>query len=78
VLSIFWLILPFIIISKFNELLRVQRHATLQIHDVAGRLATLNQLGIEKMKALQSMLDNWPTDKISDRPTSNPSVYRID
>ena len=78
VLSIAWLILPFIIISKFNELLRVQRHATLQIQDVAARLAALNQSALERVKALQWMLDNWPADKGPEPPRGPSKVYRID
>ena len=78
VLSVFWLILPFIIISKFNELLRVQRHATIQIQDIAAKLATLNQSASERMKALQWMLDNWPPGKTPERLPGSPKVYRID
>jgi uncharacterized membrane protein len=78
VLSIFWLILPFIVISKFNELLKVQRHATVQIQDVASKVATLNRSALERMKALQWMLDNWPADKTPGLPPGSPKVYRID
>jgi cytochrome bd-type quinol oxidase subunit 2 len=59
-LTIAWVIFPFIVISKFNELLKVQRHATLQIQEIAGRIASSNQSALERMKALQWMLDNWP------------------
>jgi hypothetical protein len=78
VLSIFWLILPFIIISKFNELLKVQRHATTQIQDIAAQLAALNQSALERMKALQWMLDNWPAHKPPAPPPGSSKVYRID
>jgi hypothetical protein len=78
VLSIFWLILPFIIISKFNELLKVQRHATLQIQDVAARLTAIDQSALERMKALQWMLDNWPADKGTEAQRGSSKVYRID
>src|SRR2546423_15614878 len=51
VLGIAWLIFPFIVISKFNELLRVQRHATLQIQDAVARIAMIQQGKTDTVKA---------------------------
>jgi hypothetical protein len=72
------LILPFIIISKFNELLKVQRHATIQIQEVAMKLGALNETAMERTKALQWMLDNWPAAKTPEPPPGLPKVYRMD
>jgi len=54
-LGILWIIFPVLVLSKFNELLKVQRaiHATLQSSNTARA---------EIAKALQWMVNNWRDD----------------
>jgi hypothetical protein len=52
VVAILWICFPILVLSKFNELLKVQRaiHAALQSANIARA---------EIAKALQWMVDNW-------------------
>jgi len=54
-LGVLWIIFPVLVLSKFNELLKVQRaiHAALQ---------SANTAQAEIAKALQWMVDNWRKD----------------
>jgi len=47
-----------IVISKFNELLKVERTVTEELKDAAARLAIANQHSREIAKALQWIVDN--------------------
>jgi hypothetical protein len=64
VLAVAWAIFPFIVISKFNELLKVQRETLKEVRDLATQLArnaaNPSATEFDKVKALQWMVDNWP------------------
>jgi uncharacterized protein YacL len=52
VLAIMWLIFPVLVLSKFNELLQVQR-------EIRAALLSANVAQSEIAKALQWMVNNW-------------------
>ena len=51
-LAIMWLIFPVLVLSKFNELLKVQR-------EIRAALLSANVAQSEIAKALQWMVNNW-------------------
>ena len=68
-LAIMWLIFPVLVLSKFNELLKVQR-------EIRAALLSANAAQFEIAKALQWMVGNW---KIGDanRPHPPPPLYPV-
>ena len=67
--SIVWIIFPFMVNAKFNELLTVQRHATTEIQRLIAQVAALQQTHADTIKALQWMVDNWPEQRSGDPPS---------
>ena len=61
-LAIMWLIFPVLVLSKFNELLKIQR-------EIRAALLSANAAQFEIAKALQWMVDNW---KIGDANRPHP------
>src|SRR5436309_191488 len=51
-LAVCWIVFPLIVISKFNELLKLQR-------EILVALLSANAARAEMTKALQWMVDNW-------------------
>jgi hypothetical protein len=67
VLAIMWLIFPVLVLSKFNELLKVQR-------EIRAALLSANATQSEIAKALQWMVNNWKQG--SSKPPDQPPVLR--
>ena len=55
-LAVLWIIFPVLVLSKFNELLKIEREAN-RARAEAGREA--NRAHTEVAKALQWIVDNW-------------------
>lgn len=58
VLAITWSIFPFLVLSKFNELLKLQR-------EIRAALLSANAAQSEIAKVLQWMVDNWKQGDIN-------------
>ena len=63
-LAIMWLIFPVLVLSKCNELLKVQR-------EIRAALLSANVAQSEIAKALQWMVNNWNRKAASRRRPSN-------
>ena len=63
VLAIMWLIFPVLVLSKFNELLKVQR-------EIRAALLSASAARSEITKALQWMVNNWKQD--GSKPPDQP------
>ncbi|SRR6266403_1384776 len=48
-----WIAFPIIVLSKFNELLKIQA-------EIGTQMINANRASLEIAKALQWMVDNWP------------------
>ena len=55
VLAIMWLIFPFLVVSRFDKLLKVQ-------HEIRAQLYSANTAQSEIATALQWMVNNWKQD----------------
>ena len=63
VLAIMWLIFPVLVLSKFNELLKIQR-------EIRAALLSASAARSEITKALQWMVNNWKQD--GSKPPDQP------
>ena len=57
-LAVCWIAFPFIVLSKFNELLKVARSVEEQVERMAAALKSLKTAHDETNKALQWLLDH--------------------
>jgi hypothetical protein len=57
--AVCWIAFPLIVISKFNELLKVDREIMDAQRQIAKELQFVNGSQREIVKALQWMVDNW-------------------
>jgi hypothetical protein len=64
-LAVMWLIFPALVLSKFNELLKVQR-------EIRAALLSANAARSEIAKALQWMVNNWKQE--GSKPPDQPPV----
>jgi hypothetical protein len=88
-LTVAWALFPFLVLSKFNELLKVQRETLVVLRNLDKNLATdaangnaalteSIKLRADVTKTLQWMVDNWPGEQRPESPPGSPKVYQLD
>ena len=70
VLAIMWLVFPVLVLSRFNELLKIQRERLKVQHEVRAALLSASAARSEITKALQWMVNNWKQD--GSKPPDQP------
>ena len=69
-LAVMWLIFPVLVLSKFNELLKIDREIMKDQREVRAALLSANAAQSEIAKALQWMVNNWKQE--SSKPPDQP------
>ena len=67
-LAVCWIAFPFIVLSKFNELLKVARETADQAEQAAAALKNLRSAHNETNKALQYLVDSAALPRASSAP----------
>jgi hypothetical protein len=70
VLAILWISFPIIVLSKFNELLKIDREIMKDQREIRAALLSANAAQSEIAKALQWMVNNWKQE--SSKPPDQP------
>ena len=69
-LAVMWLIFPVLVVSKFNELLKIDREIVNDQREIRAALYSANAAQSEIAKALQWMVNNWKQE--SSKPPDQP------
>ena len=67
-LAVCWIAFPFIVLSKFNELLKVTRQLADQAEQAVAALKNLKSAQNETNKALQYLVDSTALPRASSTP----------
>jgi hypothetical protein len=70
VLAITWLIFPFLVLSRFDELLKIDREIMKDQREIRAALLSANTAQSEIAKAIQWMVNNWKQE--GSKPPDQP------